>query len=273
MTTSEDDAAALSAKNADLVAAIHQGQSRQPTQRRYLVVADGILAAIGTGHLAAGDRLPTERQLAEICGASRTTVRDALLALELSGVVEVRPGSGCYVSSLKSPRRRTSSVMLDAVPRELLEARLHLEPAVAGICAEHLGAEAIADLRALVDRCESEGERGAPEDLGPFLTLSHEFHAELAARCGNSILADLTRQLVDVTAHPLWQVVNAMHVRSRETRAGQIAEHRAVIDAVERGDSAAAEAAMRLHLGGLESGIFGTDKPAPALRRQRRRSR
>ncbi|HEY3737407.1 MAG TPA: FadR/GntR family transcriptional regulator [Jatrophihabitans sp.] len=257
----------------DLAAAIVKGQSRQPVNRRYLAVADGILAAIGTGHLAPGDRLPNERLLAQICGASRTTVRDALLALELFGVVEVRPGSGCYVSNLNPPRRRTSSIMLDSIPRELLEARLHVEPVVAGICAGHVGQEGIARLRRLIDACEQEGSRAAPDDLGPFLKLSHEFHAELAVHCGNSILADLTRQLVDVTAHPLWQVVNAMHVRNPVARAEQIAEHRKIVDAVERGDSEGASAAMRYHLGGLEINIFGAQRPEQAIKRQRPRSR
>lgn len=256
-----------------LAAAIVQGSGDQSVHRRYLAVADGILAAIGTGHLAAGDRLPNERMLAEICATSRTTVRDALLALELFGVVEVRPGSGCYVSSLNPPRRRTSSVMLDSIPRELLEARLHVEPEVARICAGQVTPAEITRLRALIDECEAEGLGTGSDDLSHFLKLSHEFHAQLAASCGNSILADLTRQLVDVTAHPLWQVVNAMHVREPVARASQIAEHRAIVDAVEVGNGDLAAASMKHHLAGLEVNIFGAQRPEPTIRRQRPRSR
>jgi GntR family uxuAB operon transcriptional repressor len=227
------------------------------SRRRYVVVADQILAAISAGRLNPGDRLPNERELAEICETSRTTVRDALLALELFGVVEVRPGSGAYVSNLRSPRRVADSVMLDSVPRDLLEARLSIEPAVARVCASRLGPPDIARLEGLIDACEREGARAASGELEAFLRMSHAFHSELAASCGNSILADLTRQLVDVTAHPLWMVVNAMHVREPAARAAQISEHREILAAVAAGDAEAAAAAMTAHLGRLDDNIFG----------------
>ena len=241
--------------------------------RRYLAVADGILAAVGAGQLSPGDRLPNERELARICDTSRTTVRDALLALELFGVVEVRPGSGCFISNLASPRRKTSSVMMDAVPRELLEARLHVEPQVARICAGNVSAAELRRLRALIDACEAEGERAADADLGTFLAMSHDFHSQMARSCGNSILADLTSQLVDVTAHPLWQLVNAMHVRDPGNRAGQIAEHRAILDAVASGDGDGAATAMHDHLAHLEQNIFGVVRPGAGIVRQPPRSR
>jgi DNA-binding FadR family transcriptional regulator len=266
----------------DVAAALAGLAARQPddeeraessSHRRYLAVADGILAAVGAGHLSPGDRLPNERELARICDTSRTTVRDALLALELFGVVEVRPGSGCYISSLTSPRRKSSSVMMDAVPRELIEARIHVEPQVARICAGNVPPGEIRRLRRLIDDCEAEGERAPIDDLGTFLTMSHDFHSELARSCGNSILADLTKQLVDVTAHPLWQVVNAMHVRDPANRAGQIAEHRAILDAVERADGELAAAMMHDHLARLEQHIFGTVRLGTGIVRQPPRSR
>jgi DNA-binding FadR family transcriptional regulator len=241
--------------------------------RRYQAVADGILAAVAAGHLSPGDRLPNERELARICDTSRTTVRDALLALELFGVLEVRPGSGCYISSLTSPRRKASGVMMDAVPRELIEARIHVEPQVARICAGHVPAAEIRRLRRLIDECEAEGERAATDDLSTFLAMSQNFHFELSQSCGNNIMADLTRQLVDVTAHPLWQVVNAMHVRDPANRAGQVAEHRDILDAVERADGDAAAVAMHDHLARLEHAIFGIIRPGAGIVRQPPRSR
>jgi DNA-binding FadR family transcriptional regulator len=247
----------------------------QSSRRLYLAVADGILAAVGTGRLSPGDRLPNERDLARICNTSRSTVRDALLALELFGVVEVRPGSGCYLTGLSSPRRQASSVMLDSIPRELIEARLHVEPAIARICAGNLAASEVVRLGELIDACEAEGttENAAAGDLSTFLRLSHEFHSEMAASCGNSILADLTRQLVDVAAHPLWQVVNAMHVRDPKARSGQITEHREILAAVAAGDGDLAAAAMERHLNRLQVSIFGPVNSRTTIVRQRRRAR
>jgi DNA-binding FadR family transcriptional regulator len=200
-------------------------------------------------------------------------VRDALLALELFGVVEVRPGSGCYISNLTSQRRKSSSVMMDAVPRELIEARLHVEPQVARICADRVPPAEIRRLGRLIDDCEAEGERAASDALDTYLTMSQGFHAELARSCGNSILSDMTRQLVDITAHPLWRVVNAMHVRDPANRAEQTAEHRAILAAVERGDGDGAALAMHDHLAHLEQGIFGVVRPGTGIVRQPPRSR
>src|ERR1700742_4326828 len=155
------------------------GQAGQEgsAHRRYQAVADGILAAVAAGRLSPGDRLPNERQLARICDTSRTTVRDALLALELFGVVEVRPGSGCYISSLTSPARKASGVMMDAVPRELIEARIQVEPQVARVCAGRVPAAEIRRLHRLIDECEAEGERAATDDLSTFLVMSQNFHS------------------------------------------------------------------------------------------------
>lgn len=236
-------------------------------------MVDGILAAIGTGQLSPGDRLPNERLLAESLKTSRTSVRDALLVLEVSGVVEVRQGSGCYVSDLRSPKRRSPGVSLDSVPRELLRARIVVEPAVAQASTEYLESRDISNLRSLIDECEAEGAPDDLEDLSRWLELSHRFHSELADKCGNRILTDFAMQIVDVSVHPLWQVVNMLYVRDPRVRAAQVAEHREVLDAIGRGDGAGAAAAMEHHLIELEVNIFGAGRVQTAIRRQPPRTR
>jgi DNA-binding FadR family transcriptional regulator len=240
--------------------------------RRYVSVAQEILAAIGAGRLSPGDRLPNERELARISDASRPTVRDALLVLELFGVVEIRPGSGCYVTSHGIARRVGSPALLDSPPRELLEARAQVEPSVARLCAGRIGPDDVAVLEELIDRCEREGEEASPDHLEHFLGLSHQFHYALAQRCGNSIMADMTRQLVDVAAHPLWMVVNSMHVRQPKARSSQITEHRAILTAIADGDATAAAEAMAEHLGGLSDRIFGRPRSNHTITRRRPRA-
>lgn len=226
------------------------------------------MAAIGSGRLNPGDRLPNERELASITGASRPTVRDALLALDLFGVVEVRPGSGAYVTSTGA-RRPGSPSMFDSPPKELLEARGKIEPAVAGLCAGRVSPDELKKLSDLIDECEEVGRRSPRDQYEEFLRLSHKFHHALALNCGNAILADITRQMVDVTAHPLWMVVNGLHVRDQEARATQISEHRAVLAAIASNDAFAASSAMSDHLGGLEARIFGRPRSKKVIVRRR----
>ncbi len=239
--------------------------------RRYVSVAQEIMAAIGAGRLGPGDRLPNERELSAITGSSRPTVRDALLALELLGVVEVRPGSGAYVTS-NGARRPGTPVMFDSPPRELLVAREQIEPAVARLCAGRVPADEVVRLSALIDACEEEGRRAGQDQFEEFLRLSHRFHQALALNCGNSILAEVTRQMVDVAAHPLWMVVNGMLVRDPDARRAQVAEHRAILAAVEAADGELAAQAMADHLGGLSSRVFGGSRSPRTIRRKHRRA-
>src|SRR5579863_2321877 len=104
-------------------------------RRRYLDVAEEVLRAVAVGTIGAGDRLPNERELAERCDVSRATVREAILALELGGVVEVRPGSGTYLTGLGVPSANLVAPTVDSSPRELLHARQIIEPAVVQLCA------------------------------------------------------------------------------------------------------------------------------------------
>src|SRR5689334_14133503 len=102
-------------------------QSTAAGQRRYLAVAQHLLMAIARGDFSAGDRLPPDREIATSAGVSRPTAREALLALELVGAVEVRHGDGAYV---RGPQARVGGVHgspLDAPPRELIETRRTLE--------------------------------------------------------------------------------------------------------------------------------------------------
>src|ERR1700729_2196655 len=92
-----------------------------PERRRYLGVAEEILRAVALGDLGVGDRLPHERELARRCGVSRSTVREALLALELGGVVEVRPGAGCFLVGTSSSAGSMAALPIDSRPRQLLE--------------------------------------------------------------------------------------------------------------------------------------------------------
>lgn len=216
--------------------------------------------AIARGDYAPGDQLPPDRELAARAGVSRPTAREALLALELVGAVEVRHGEGAYVSG---PRARVGGVdgsPLDVRPRELIESRRILEPSVAAMAAGRISAETLGDLSRDLD--EAADLTDDAEALPRFISLGLRFHADLAPGCGNALLADIVAQLVNVEMHPLWALVNQQAMSSVEARRGQVADHRDILAAIRSGDSQAAAEAMSSHLLALDAAIFAVPKAA-----------
>jgi DNA-binding FadR family transcriptional regulator len=239
--------------------------------RRYLDVAEEILRSVALGTLRPGDRLPHERDLAQRCGVSRTTVREALLALELSGVVEIRPGAGCFMAGVSSKPGPLATLPPDSQPRQLLDVRLLLEPVAARQCAAGIRREDLARLTSLVNDAVSESATGSPATLDRYLSLNLSFHREIARSCGNPVLAELTIALIDAENHPLWLVVDNIVVRDPSVRNNQLDEHRAILDAIARRDEEAAASAMAAHLDALGTRVFGPGAPKPKVARARPR--
>src|SRR5258706_6224899 len=105
------------------------------TRRLYRQIADQITALIERGEYATGQRLPPERDLAKQLGVSRPSVREALIALEVEGYVEVRVGSGVYVLG-KRPKARRATLPADSGPFELIKARALIESECAALAAK-----------------------------------------------------------------------------------------------------------------------------------------
>jgi GntR family uxuAB operon transcriptional repressor len=251
-------------------AGVPTGTGEAPDRRRYLEVAEEVMRAVAVDAIGPGDRLPNERVLAERCEVSRATVREAMLALELSGVIEVRPGSGSYLTGLGVHSGNAVAPPADSSPRQLLEVRQIIEPSVARLCAERARKADIRRLEQMIDDAGRESKPGTPGHLDRFVAHSLAFHRELATCCGNSILAGLTSHLVNAAEHPLWTLVDGIVVRDPEIRAKQLEEHRAILRAISRGHGDGAAEAMTAHLGALATRIFGPERPASRVTRTRR---
>lgn len=213
-----------------------------------------MLVAVARGDYAPGEQLPPDRELAARAGVSRATAREALLALELIGAVEVRHGDGAYVSGSRARVGGVDGSPLDTLPRELIESRRVLEPSVANLAATRADAALIGQLSRDLEEASELVDN--PADLPQFIKLGLRFHADLAPGCGNGLLADVVAQLVNVEMHPLWGLVNQQAMSSVEARRGQITDHRAILAAIGSGDSELAAEAMASHLSGLDAVIF-----------------
>ena len=208
--------------------------------RLYRQIAEQLRALIVAGEYAPGTRLPPERDLAQQFGVSRPSVREALIALEVEGYVDIRIGSGIYA-------RRPDAVNVDAAlreddgPLELTRARAVIEPQIAALAAKNISAAQIEGVRAAIEQMETEAAAGHIPIEG-----DRRFHVRIAEAAGNGVLVSVVRQLFDGRTSPLFSKL-AGYFENPAHWAAAIAEHRRVLAALEAGDAAAAKA-MKSHM-------------------------
>ena len=212
--------------------------------RLYRQIADRIAALIASGEFPAGSRLPPERALAEQLRVSRTSVREALIALELGGLIDIRMGSGIYVrSQAPAPAARsaaTARASEDTGPFEQLRARWLIEGETAALAARHATPADVAALREMNRELEQSPVEGRiPPD--------RHFHVRIAEASGNSVLALVVDYLWQLRERPLFEQIER-HFHTPELSRRTIDDHVAVVDAIASGDSAGARRAMRAHL-------------------------
>lgn len=219
-------------------------QEAPGVERPYLRLAAQIMALLAHKGAKVGDRLPSERTLAEQFEVSRTSVREAIIALELQGAVEVRGGSGAYVVQAPAPGPQGPAYMPEAGPGpfELLRARLLIESEVASVAAETRKDadldrifEALADMRLHMD------DKVANE------AADRRFHLHIAEATGNSVLLQMVTAMWDHTKGPVWAKID-QHFHSPALRVSSQEDHQRVLDALIARDPVAARAAMRAHL-------------------------
>jgi DNA-binding FadR family transcriptional regulator len=210
-------------------------------RQRYEQVADRIAADIRAGRLAAGERLPSERDLARRLEVGRASVREAIAALQVAGMVETRAGSGSFVAPGAAERTRDAH---DSSPSDLLEARALLEPAVARLAARRGRPDAEAEaLLAAMERAAAACDRAGWNDC------DRRFHRRVAALTGNPILLDFADRVAAVMDEPLWQRLRDDSIAAEGRATIHLAEHRMIYEAVAEGDADAAElyAAQHIH--------------------------
>jgi GntR family transcriptional repressor for pyruvate dehydrogenase complex len=203
-----------------------------------------IRALIVSGEWGPGTRLPRENDLARQLGLSRNSLREAVRALSLARVLEVRQGDGTYVSSLDAsellePTLSATNLLRGRTVLELFEVRRMLEPEAAAVAAQHADTTLVAELRTELDRMIAAGDRA--EEL---VEADAAFHDVIARAPGNSVLRALLRSLSTSTARArLWHGI-------AERGALDLAreEHARIYDAIAAGDADLARASALMHI-------------------------
>jgi GntR family transcriptional regulator, uxu operon transcriptional repressor len=207
-------------------------------QRLYRVVADRIQQLIAEEPILPGERLPSERDLATRLCVSRASLREALIALELGGAIEVRGGSGVYVSELLEDAALPEA---GPGPFEVLSARRLIEAEIAAIAARVATDGAIdAILKAVQEMEASHANKASNEHA------DRNFHLAIARATGNSALVGTLSYLWDQRGH-LWHRLKE-HFQTEELRQETLKDHRHIFEAIASHDAAAAKKAMRAHL-------------------------
>lgn len=221
-------------------------------------IAEQILALIKAKQLRPGDRLPSERELAVQMKVSRPSLREALRALSLLHIVEIRPGSGTYVSSLKPELLVDQLDVIFAIEDstffDLIEARIMIEVDAAGLAAKRATPAELHALQAYHIECVQH-----KNEYIEFLNMDIELH-RMIARCSHNPIID---RFVDVMAR-----MNSARRRQHAYRLvaieTTITEHQTIIDALMTRNEQAVRAAMLTHLNNGKERLLGVLSAEPA---------
>jgi DNA-binding FadR family transcriptional regulator len=209
--------------------------------RLYRKIARQLSGLIASGEFAPGQRLPAERELAQQLGVSRPSVREALIALEIEGKVEVRVGSGVFVTA--QPLGEPPVTLQEGEgPFELIKARSVVEGETAACAAHDADAGDLEEIRqavAAMERAHAEGQGSDVPDRA--------FHLAIAGATHNGPLISVVQLLWDQGRGAVWKQMEK-HFETAELREATIRDHQAVLAAIEARDPAGARMAMRRHL-------------------------
>ncbi len=210
-----------------------------PPRRLYQEIALQIRAHIENGEFPGGSRLPSERELAVQLKVSRPSVREAIIALEVEGLVEVRTGAGVFVCK---PQRVYPYHASTEGPLEIMRARISIEGETAATAARHIRAPQIRELDNILQTMDPD-----LNSQGSYLPADRAFHLCIAESAGNSVLVRIVAELFDARHSPLGLQFQK-HFEDTGTWRQALAEHKLVVKALASRNPESARQAMQRHL-------------------------
>ena len=223
-------------------------------KRLYRQIAEQLRALMAGGEFEAGARLPAERDLAKQLGVSRPSVREALIALEVEGWVEVRTGSGVYVldrserdrlakqAKAAQTKQTTQAALNEWGPLELIRARRVVEGETAAMAAVQAKRKDVSAMKDAIDSMQADAERGVMP-----LDGDRAFHTAIVQACDNAVLIETVQGFWDSRRGPLFERLGN-HFETLTSWQSAIAEHQGVLAAIKAHDATAARSAMHAHM-------------------------
>ena len=218
----------------------------------YELIVDQVLEGIRSGAFPPGSALPPERLLATRFGVSRSSVREAVRVLERAGVVDVRTGSGTYITGealSKSTLVRVRAVEVGAhSPLDVMAVRRALEPVSAALAARNRSHTDLANISAANDeysRVVTASDDPTEADI--------QFHTSIGAASRNSLLQALIEHSVEVMREPFWRSVALRSLKDSARAMRSMKQHRRILESIRAADESAAVVAMNEHLESVEA--------------------
>jgi GntR family transcriptional regulator, transcriptional repressor for pyruvate dehydrogenase complex len=221
------------------------------TARIFELVVQKIRELIVSGELNIGDKLPPEQVLMKQLSVSRSSIREALRVLEVDGLVEVRRGSGTYITGISAMKKSKGEIACWLEQREerliqVLEVRESLEGLNAALCAKNATEEEIVGIKTLLANMEkmvAEKVPGSEVDLEKMVDLDSKFHLAISLASRNDLSNEITEQII-----PAFQLGNKAVIYLSDQVDATLKDHRAILIAIETRDSNLAEVTMRKHI-------------------------
>ncbi len=229
------------------------------TQKLYQQISQLVIDYIREGRFTPGQALPAERNLSKMLGVSRSSVREALIALEISGWVEIRVGNGVFVRSTlpdeETPVDELPEPSFDVVSVEdLLKAREVIEGELAATAATNATDAQLAELHDL-----SEAMKSALDDTSGFHSLDKRFHVLIGEMTGNPLLTGIVGDLWSKRYTPLFLRLEE-HYSGNSLIRDWDTDHQAIVAAIAARDSRRARTAMRRHIRNIFTRLFRQTK-------------
>lgn len=228
----------------------HNGPFLRRAGRSVDRIAAELRDAILTGTYGYQERLPAERDLARHFGASRGTVRAALLRLESQNLLTRRIGSGTFANH--PPQGDVDDIADSTSPLELIEVRMALEPEICRLAALHATLRDVARLESCLARLEAAQERNG------FSRADESFHLSLAQCTRNPLMIRLYRLVGTLRGHEQWRRMK-VKILTPATIAAYNRQHRAIFEAIESRDADAASRAVKAHLEKARRDLLGAE--------------
>ena len=208
--------------------------TQAPFKRKSSVIAEQLLEMIRAGGIRIGDKLPPERIIAEQIGVSRPSVREAISALQISGILETRPGDGTYVVrspiSDKDPNPAIAVLEKSDSPYDILQARRAVEIGVVRLAIEVATDE---DLASLEKTWLERVEKGRNRNFEAYTLYGKDFHLTIAKATRNRVIIDMMDRLLDAMQQPLWVNMRKAYYETNPTHIDEMLDvHNDIVKAI-----------------------------------------